>query len=266
MKKLLSFIIVSLVLVNGADLHIDLMSSFLKTNYKEYQNSSIIDSESSKYLDMAGIRLDIYKYFVNENRIIFGIEYSQGETTYNGSTWDGKPLTLQEKNSYIFNSRIIYEAFLKTYEFTSYIEKMYFDLGVGYRYWDRGKSDYAGDYDERYKWPYFIVGFSDNEIFSKFDYGINFFYHRAVLPKMDADLGGGTTFDLGKTDGYRFELPIRYHLATNYGITFKYTYDYWKIGKSDTQNVTFSDGKYVVHEPDSKTKNQYLNLGIYLNF
>jgi hypothetical protein len=50
---------------------------------------------------------------------------------------------------------------------------------------------------------------------------------------------------LGKTDGY-FELPIRYHLATNYGITFKYTYDYWKIGKSDTQNVTFSDGKYAI--------------------
>jgi hypothetical protein len=266
MKKLLLSTVASLVLVNAGELHIDLMGSFLKTNYKEYKNSEVLDSESSKYLDMKGLTLDVYKDFESKNRVVLGIEYNMGSTTYNGSTWGGTPLEFKRKNSYLLNSKILYESFLKTYEYSSYIEKMYFDLGVGYRYWNRGKSDYAGDYDERYKWPYFIIGFSATETFSKFDYETSFFYHRAVSPEMDADLGSGATFDLGKTDGYRFELPIRYHLATNYGITFKYTYDYWKIGKSDSESVTFSDGNYLVYEPDSKTKNQYLNLGIYLNF
>jgi hypothetical protein len=194
-KLLLTTAFTSLVLLNATETHIDLLASFLKTNYKEYQGSNVLDGDHSSYSDMVGADIDIYQYFdSNRDRLFVGIEYNEGSTTYNGQTWGGKSLTLKENDTFVFNSRLIYESYLNTYEFESYIEKMYFDYGVGYRYWDRGLSNYPGDYREKYKWPYFILGFTATERFAKFDYETTFIYHRAISPEMEADLGNGIIY------------------------------------------------------------------------
>jgi hypothetical protein len=259
MKKVLFFSIVTAICLNAAN--IEMLFSTLKFNYKEYGNSGVLDSESSKFNDIKGIDFSINQYF-NKNKITLNLEYNRGETHYNGTTWGGAPLSLTRNNAYLYNTNLIFNYFIFN-DKTDFGEgNLYLSGGFGYRYWNRGKSDYSGDYNEKYKWSYYLIGFNANENFSKIDFDINFYYQRAISPKMDADLFGGITYDLGKTDGYRFEFPIRYHLSKNYGLMAKYIYDYWKINKSTPVIIN----NLITYEPESKTKNQYINIGFYYNF
>ena len=247
----------SLLGINLYAYNVELMYSTLKFDYKEYQNSSVIDQEDSSFSDLTGINFSLSQD-INRFKLKLDFEYNKGHTQYTGSTWGGKPLKLTENNSYLYNTRLIGNYALFNDETTLGIGKFYLSGGLGYRYWNRGKSDYVGDYDEKYKWKYWLIGASINDKFNKFDFDLNFYYHKAISPTLRAELGKGYTFDLGKTSGYRLEIPIRYHLSQNYGVMVKYIYDYWKINKSNT-----IDG---IYEPDSKTKNKYLNLGFYYNF
>jgi hypothetical protein len=265
MKKILflSAIVSSVLLADS----INVSLSSLKFNYKEYDSSAnVLDSRSSSFSDLYGIHIrytkNIGKFILNPN-----IEYNRGNTKYNGSTWDGTPLSLTEHNEYLYNINLIGKYNLFEDKTSIGKGKVYMLGGLGYRFDNRGKSDYSGDYDEQYKWAYYMIGGEINDKFNKFSIGLQAYYQKAINPKMKAYLGSGATYNLGKTDGYRISIPIKYALKTNYGISFRYIYDYWKITKSDTQNITCSDGTIVpTYEPDSKTKNQYLNIGFYYNF
>jgi len=259
MKKL---IIASLIGVGlYASTNVELMYSALKFNYKEYSGSGVMDEEKSKFNDLKGINL-LISQDINKFKLTFNVEYNKGSTKYTDFTWDGTPLQLTENNAYLYNARFIGGYLLGMDETRLGYGKVYLDGGLGYRFWNRGKSNYAGDYDEKYKWKYWLIGININENFNKFNFDLNFYYHKAIQPKMNADLYGGTDFKLGTTKGYRIEIPIRYNLAKNYGIMFKYIYDYWKINQSET--VT-KDG-VSMYEPDSKTKNQYMDIGLFYKF
>ena len=244
---------------------IELSLSGLKLNYKEYISGKVTDSESGSFDELYGINIKfekrIGKFILNSN-----FEYNRGETTYTGSSWGGNPLSFKNKNVYIYNFNFVNKYSLFDDNTKLGIGKLYVLGGVGYRFWNRGTSNYNGDYDEQYKWPYFLVGGEINDRFHSINIALQAYYQQAVNPKMKAYLGNGVTYNLGKTYGYRISLPIKYKLKSNYGIVFTYIYDYWKISKSDIQNINLYNKTITTYEPDSKTKNQYLNIGFYLNY
>jgi len=265
MKKILALSTISLF-VYASQTDVDLLFSTLNFNYKEYKNSQVLDSESSKFTDLPGVDAKLTHSF-NKYKISLNIEYNKGSTTYKGATWGGTPLRNREKNVYLINSKMMFSYFIGE-DVTNWGKgDVYVSGGIGYRFWNRGKSNYQGDYDEKYKWPYYAIGLNLNDSFNNFEIGMNAFYHQAISPKMKAYLGSGATFDLGNTDGYRVEIPMKIHLDDNYGIIFKYIYDYWHIRKSDSKKVILNDGSSVLaYEPESRTRNSYLNLGFYFNF
>ena len=264
MKKLIIFVLFNLFVFASSN-NVEILFSTLKFNYKEYQNSKVLDSESSDFSDLPGIDFTFERFF-NKNKLNLNFEYNKGSTLYRGSTWGGTPLKHRSKNAYLFNSRIMFGYFLKEDVTDTGKGNFYFTSGIGYRFWNRGKSNYEGDYDEKYKWSYYLIGMNARDYFYNFSFAINVFYHQAISPKMEASLGSGATYKLGKTDGYRIEIPLKFSLQNNYGIIFKYIYDYWHIRKSDPEEVVIDGKTYSTYEPDSKTKNFYLNLGFFINF
>jgi hypothetical protein len=199
MKKILflSAIVSSVLLADS----INVSLSSLKFNYKEYDSSAnVLDSRSSSFSDLYGIHIrytkNIGKFILNPN-----IEYNRGNTKYNGSTWDGTPLSLTEHNEYLYNINLIGKYNLFEDKTSIGKGKVYMLGGLGYRFDNTGKSDYSGDYDEQYKWAYYMIGGEINDKFNKFSIGLQAYYQKAINPKMKAYLGSGATYNLGKTDG-----------------------------------------------------------------
>jgi len=248
-------------LIYAGNIQVQTMFSTVKFNYKEYQNSYVFDEEVNNFFDLKGVKFSIYDSF-NKFKIGLDTEYHKGSTTYKGQTWDGTPLELNRNNVYLLNVRTFADYLIKSGKTT----KIYIGAGIGYRRWNRGKSDYEGDYDEKYKWKYYLLRLSVNKDISKFNIGANISYHRAISPKLKAELGNGVTYDLGVTDGYRIEFPIKYNITKNYGVMMEYAYDYWRINPSSIEYVNLNGNDVATYEPESKTRNQYLNIGIFYNF
>ena len=255
MKKILFFTIMITFLLSS---QLEISTSGLKFNYKEYKTGSILDSENSSFTDLRGINI---KYTKKIKKFIFNsnIEYNEGITNYTGSSWDGNSLFFTNKDVYIYNLNLI----IKYNVFSS----NFFILGgLGYRYWNRGISDYEGDYNEEYKWEYYLIGSDINKNINKFNIGFKCYYQKAINPNMIAYFNNKVTYNLGNTFGYRISFPIKYKLNNKYGIIFRYIYDYWKINKSDIVIINLGGREYETYEPNSKTKNQFLNVGFYYNF
>lgn len=79
---------------------------------------------------------------------------------------------------------------------------------------------------------------------------------------MEAFLNGGLNFDLGDTSGFYYEIPLIYDINQNYSLELSYKYNYWKINRSNIINR----GIYNYSEPDSKTKNQIIKIGLVIKW
>jgi len=264
MRKILFLSVVVSCTLLASSLEVTL--STLKFNYKEYISGGVLDSENSSFSDLHGVNIryikKIGKFILNPN-----FEYNEGVTHYNGATWGGVPLYMIENNVYLYNLNIICKYNLLEDKVSTKKYNFYVLSGLGYRFWNRGKSNYAYDYKEQYKWPYYLLGGETNIQFnSKFTIGLQAYYQEAISPKMKAYLGSGVTYNLGRTSGYRISIPIKYALKKNYGIVLRYTYDYWKINKSNIKYINILNSTIETYEPDSKTNNQYFNIGFYYNF
>ena len=115
-------------------------------DYEEVVNGYIIDEDTSKFFDLNGISI---KY--SDNYILpyfLKAEYAYGKTEYIGQTQNGSPLNVTQKNVYILNL-----------EGGIHILSNPFYLSAGYRFWNRGKSNYEGDYNEKYYWSYLGFGY-----------------------------------------------------------------------------------------------------------
>jgi opacity protein-like surface antigen len=128
-------------------------------------------------------------------------------------------------------------------------------VGIGMRAWDR-KLDNGNE--EVHSWSNWIVGTkADWKATKELIVSATADYQKAVNPKTYSSVAG-EKFNLGDTSGYKLGLHANYKLSQNLSVETDYVYDYWKINKSNTVN-----SMYV---PDSKTKNQYLKLGLAYKF
>lgn len=241
MKKISIFVAVSLF---AMDFNPYFFS--VKENYKEYISGVIVDKDYNSFFDLYGIGIK-----VKQNIFKFSLEYAYGNAIYDGANQTGNKIKAKENNVYIINSLLSIGKLLS------------FDLG--YRYWDRGSSNYEGDYEEKYYWPYIGISFNYNYNIKNFSFKPIFSYQYAIDPKLKILLGNNPTIDLGNTIGYKIEFPIYYQFK-NFKFYAFYRYQYWHINASNTYILKLNNQEYPIFEPESETINQYLGVGLNFNF
>ena len=241
MKKLSIFLAISLF---AMDINPYFFS--VKENYKEYINGINIDKDSNSLFDINGVGIK-FKESIFKGKI----EYAYGEATYNGATQSGNKVKVKETEVYLINA-----LFSVGYPLS-------FDLG--YRFWDRGKSDYQGDYEEKYYWPY--IGISLNYDFNLYNFSFKplLSYQRAFNPKLKILIGNNPTLDLGTTKGYKIELPI-YYRVNNLSFFAFYRFQYWHVDASNIYILKLNNQNYPIFEPESETRNQYVGVGLNFSF
>jgi len=123
--------------------------------------------------------------------------------------------------------------------------------GVGYRGWYRNLNAYS----EYYDWGYVTVGtgvqYSPN---SRLNLGIDVDYQKAFSAGMRRSWYTETYFDLKNVYGYSITTPLRYTLNEHYSFIAQYRYEMWNINHSE-----IISGFY---EPDSRTKNHIVSVGV----
>jgi hypothetical protein len=235
--------------------------SSVKFDYMETGDASEnLDSEKAKFGKINGFEIEARSngYISTGTRFYQdgGISYHSGDTEYVGAYQGGNygDVTDTTKNKLI-------EASYKLGLAIDVINNASIGahVGAGMRAWDRKLAD--GN-EETYTWSNWILGTkADWRVTKDLIVSATADYQKAVNPKMySSDLGG--KLNLGDTNGYKLGLHANYKLNQNLSVETDYVYDYWKINKSNT--VDTGDG--VVQEPDSKTKNQYLKLGLAYKF
>jgi len=243
MKKISLFIAVFLYADN-----IDYYFFSVKENYKEYYGGYVIDRDYNSFGDLNGIGVKFTKnYYFSE--LYFITEAAYGISIYNEVYQDGTFITDKQKNVQIYNLKagVCSRGYL---------------LELGYRFWNRGKSNLEGDYNEQYYWPYIAAGVRYKFKFSTITIDYYLKYNYAIFPKLKVYLGNNPTLDLGETNGIETQLEINKKINFDYSVGIFYRLSYWHINKSNSKTVTINNQSYQIFEPESKTKNQY--IGIYL--
>lgn len=224
----------------------------LKENYKEKVHGYVVDEDYNNFGDMYGIG---FGYKKNLKKIVLSVngEYSLGKKNYNGATQDGKPMKVTVNNSYLYNIKA-------GVEFSPYYIKL------GYRFWNRGNSNAPGDYNEQYYWSYLAggidYGFVINKLFIKTDIQ----YQYAINPELKIYLGNDPVISLGKTRGFMGKFELGYPVSNNSVLGINYKYDFWHINASKQFVLLLNNQEYVMIEPESYTKNQYLSIYYQFDF
>jgi len=221
-------------------------------DYKEYVNSNVIDKDYSNFGDLVGVGI----YYISNTRpakFTIRFEYAGGESTYEGATWAGTPISNTQKNVHILNLE-------------GAVGIKYFYLTLGYREWNRGKSEYVGDYDEKYYWNYFGIRYDYTFLFNKnIAFTPQISYQLAISPKLKVYLGNSPTLNLGPTHGSYIHLPLYFHTKKLTWFVF-YRYQYWHISRSNYEVLQTQNSRELIYEPESITRNQYVGLGILISF
>jgi hypothetical protein len=222
----------------------------LKLNYKEYIKGNVIDKDYNNFGDIFGIgvKYSNNKYFYY---YIKG-EFSNGSSFYDGADWNGNKLKSKQNGFYLFNLETGIGKYLNFF--------------LGYREWNRGKSNIDGDYDEIYYWSYFGMKYSCEFIFNKFYFYPEAGYEMAINPKLKIKMGNNPILNLGDTTGGFIELPVYYKYNRNIFIKIFYKFEYWYIEKSNSAILILDNKKYEIFEPESITQNQYFGIGISFSF
>jgi hypothetical protein len=249
-KKLLFLFL--FVFLNAASVEYYLYS--VNVDYKEYDDNGVyLDGESSSFGMLNGLGVK----FSDKKNVFYYLkgEYAYGNTDYDGRTWGGIPLSYRENNVYLYTLEGGIHPFNNPYY-----------MAFGYRFWNRGKSDYAGDYNEQYYWPYFGMGY--DYVFKLQDTYVtaDFAYQRAVDPKLETDFGSGAKLDLGLTEGLKFQVGGYFKIKRNVFFSVMYRYQFWHINRSASVNVNYNGRVISIHEPESYTRNQYLGAGVLYRF
>lgn len=223
----------------------------IKLNYKEYKNSKVIDRDYSSFSDLLGVGI---KYKTVFNKILFDVkvEYASGNSIYEGATWSGKPLKMKQSDVSIL-------------DIEASLGYKYFYFLVGYREWNRGSSGYEGDYNEIYYWPYFGIKSNYKFGFKNFYFSPEIAYIYVINPEIKIELGNYPVLSLGDTDGGYITLPFVMKFS-NFNIDFFYRFEYWHISSSKPGLLIVDGEGYVIYEPESITKNQYLGAGFTYKF
>ncbi len=245
MKKIIFSLVLSTVLFGD---NINFYTFTLKENYEEFVGGNVVDKDYNNFGDMYGIGINYEKNFQN---LIFSLngEYSSGKKIYDGAYQNGTPFKTSVNNSYLYNLNT-------AVNFRPYYIK------IGYRFWNRGDSNAPGDYNEQYYWSYIASGlnykFNINRIF------IQTFmqYQYAINPKLKVYLGNSPVVNLGNTNGLMGKINIRYKINTKTSFEVFYKYDFWHINASNDFILTLNNKQYIMFEPESYTRNQYIGISL----
>jgi hypothetical protein len=229
--------------------------------YYYYDYSESINSNENGWLPGIYLSYD-YKKPSNIYIKLYG-NYADGNLTYEGETFSGRPLSFDHSMSFFkFEGDIGYTNAIN--------EKLLLIpyTGYGYRYWRRGETETisgAQFIKEQYTWSYIPVGVRvDYKMDEKWTIGANAAVHfmfggimtayfsevNSALPDVD--------FDLGNKPAYYFEMPVSYKYDQNWSFMGTFWYEYSEIGKSDIV--------YGLYEPDSKTNQYGFSLGVAYSF
>jgi len=193
------------------------------------------------------------------------VEFSYGDSEFDGTTQAGTPIKFSTDNSQTFfrgevdvgyNFAVAQDVSIKPY------------AGYGYRQWIRGRASVTPTfttYKERYYWHYIPVGVVAEINLGKWvviepNVGLRImFYGRMTAYFSELDpASGDLEFKLGNRVGYYAELPVRYKFSPSWSLVVKPWYEYSQIGQSD-----IVDGFY---EPSSTTNLYGVNLGVVYSF
>jgi hypothetical protein len=192
------------------------------------------------------------------------IEYSQGETDYDGTTQAGVPLTDKTDNDFFrFEIDLGYTFSIdEGFSLTPY-------TGYGYRSWDRGLGGPA-PFDEEYRWNYIPLGIkADFEITDRWSMGAHVAARIMFDGKMRACLSqvgpgfNNPTVDLGDKVGWFAQVPIRYKFAECWSVVSTPWYEYSKIGKSNEEILSlYGIPDRIIWEPASETYQYGIKMGV----
>jgi len=245
MKKIIFSLGISGILFAG---NLNFYTFSLKENYEEIINGNVVDKDYNSFGEIYGLGIEYETYFQN---IIFSLngEYSTGKKIYDGATQDGTPMKVNVNNSYLYNLNT-------AIDFRPYYIK------IGYRFWNRGYSNAPGDYNEQYYWSYIASGFDYRFMINKIFIKTDFQYQYAFNPKLKVYLGNKPTVNLGETSGFMGKIDIGYNFNKNIVLGVFYKYDFWHINASNDFTIILNNKNYIVFEPESYTKNQYLGISL----
>ncbi len=236
---------------------------FLHNDYKESATPPFKSNEKGW---LPGGRL-VYTYQGITNPLYGRLlgEFFDGELDYDGSTQEGVPLkATSDAQVFIGEANIGYNIKpLKVIVYT----------GIGYRDWNRFV---ARQYTEDYRWKYWPIGLRgsyriNENISGSIDVSARYAFGGTIkvyLTDMH-DAYNDPKADLGEKWGYRIEAPVEFKVPNNPNWTMVATpwYEYSAIGKSNVFDITY--GGEVIgygYEPDSKTKQFGVNLGLKYRF
>jgi len=258
MKKIVVVLfLMTLVSLNAKSIKLKFLEGgfhIVSYNYEEFSGNSVLDSEKSNFFKIGGV--NFRAEFEIKNSFIMGASFegAMGKTTYDGQTQSGKKLNYEHPGVILMQPQLYLKKELPI-SFYSISPQ----LGIGYRYWERGKGNFTGDYDETYEWPYWFIGVElKTEVTNRFTTAIVLNYQRAFTAKMTDYAGEINTFDLKTVDGFSIAIPFEYKINTTYSLIAEYKYDFWDIQGSDGVYDNILQNTY--YEPPSETANQYLSL------
>jgi len=250
-----SSVIAAELAIKATTVQFDYMETFAGTN---------IDSEKSSFGEIKGFEVSIRGGGYNSSGVklinTLDFSHSKGDTQYVGSFLNdpnGKYGDLKSisSNKLTELSYMLGVSFPVSCDFS-----IGGQLGTGARSWERNLND--GNI-ETYFWGIFSAGSRmDWKLFPGVEFSTTADYQKAYKPTMESTLIA-SSFDLGKTDGYKIGLHWVGNITQRLAFEMDYVYDYWKITKSNSIVDGFGN---VYFEPDSKTKNSYVKAGLAYEF
>ena len=234
-------------------------------DYKEYEQDSVLDSESSDYRDITGVELG-YKYTITlkQDLLLRGeINYTflEGNSRYIGSL-QGSNQPYGSVQSITYNTINELGLRLKAIWLTSSKFNFKAFLGFGYYKWDRKLSSIQ---TESYYWYPLELGLGTAFRFSQNDpnsFNIDFFYKRGLAPRMK-DKYNNIIFVLGGEYNYGAVFSYIYELNSSVELFAEYKYSIQKIKKS---NVVSLNATTIAWEPKSKDTQQFIKIGLAYKF
>lgn len=249
---------------SGMAADIAIKASAINMDYMETSGGTNLDSEKANYGDIKGIEISIRGggYQRSGARYINELSFSQnsGNSAYVGSLLyspNGKYGDIYSSTSNKI-SEINYKigaTFPVSRDFS-----VGGQLFTGVRDWKRDLND--GNIETYFWGSYGLGGIVELGLFSGVTFSVTADLQKAYKPTMNST-SIGSTFTLGKTDGYKVGLHWVGNISQRIAFEMDYIYDYWNISRSNS----VSDGSgYVYYEPDSKTNNQYIKAGFVFSF